>query len=166
MRRREKSSLFPDAFCADCPRIQAQLFSAKSYLQEKQERMEYPEGTQSSASICICVKALKPFLKMSLFPPVPGTNRGILSTFPSLHTSAITFSSSEQYHGDLFQQREKFKKKIHIYTKLKSFFLCYQRFPLTLLGADAAAMCLSLCHLKKNKQIYKKSGQKYALDEK
>lgn len=79
--------------------------------------MEYPEGTQGSASTCICVKALKSFLTMSLLPHVPGTIRGILS-FPSLLSSATTFSSSEQYHGDLFQkEREKFNKKIHVYTK-------------------------------------------------
>lgn len=37
--RGERFSLF-SSFCAACPRIQAQVLSMKSHLQEKQERME------------------------------------------------------------------------------------------------------------------------------
>lgn len=89
----EKFPLFPDEFCAACPRIQPQQLSVKSHLQENQEKMEDPEGTWSSASTCIYVQALKSFLTMRLFPPILGTIRGILRISPSsLLPSATTCS--------------------------------------------------------------------------
>lgn len=51
-------------------------------------------------------QSFKIFSNKELIPPVPGTIRGILSVFPSLLPSATTFSSSDQYHGDLFQKEE------------------------------------------------------------
>lgn len=87
--------LFPGAFCAAYPSVQPQQLPVKSCLQENQERMEDPEGIQSSASICIYVQDLKSFLPMSLFPPLPGTIRGILRIFPgSLLPSATIFIRS------------------------------------------------------------------------
>lgn len=91
----EKFPLFPDTFCAVCPRIQPHQLSMTFHLQENQERMWDQEGTRSSASTCICIQALKYFPTMRSFPPIPRTIRSILRISPSsLLPSAMPFVSS------------------------------------------------------------------------